>query len=496
MALATTGLFSFGMLLFISTLSLLCAFIFRRTKASLPLVFSCVVLIAAIRFLVGSSALSERDTVRLVPQLPIENMQCIGRISQSPAFYAYRSGTSGIWVFSVKCEGLKLADIWTQHRGQIEVRISGVEGNTKFRMGERIWLSGKLLKKDYPGGEPIEIVVKRGEDWEILKPSFGFSPLVIGQRLREAASQTLSNGVENHPTQLAVLKALLLGYRKAIPEETYDQFRRTGTLHIFAISGLHVGIVALLLVAVLKAMGVPRDWWGVWLIPLLLFYVCSTGMKSSALRALTMATIYFIAPLFRRKPDVPNAVAFAAILLLWIHPTEILSAGFIFSFTVVSFLVMVFAILPRQIITGGSGWTRPFRAYFASLVITSMAASIASAPLAALFFGSFAPISLVGNLIVVPLTFCIVLCGWLSIVFPFVAEIFNHAAIVFINGLLGTVSTLGNLPGAYWYVTPPSLLAVLFWYVGWISIFTHARSRQERLYTLILVGLAVGLVLI
>jgi competence protein ComEC len=330
----------------------------------------------------------------------------------------------------------------------------------------------------------------------VLASSLWLAPVTGGQRLRERASVSLSAGIENKPNQLGVFKALLLGYRKAIPPEIYAQFRRTGTLHIFAISGLHVGIVGLLIVAVLKAIGIPRGWWGVWLLPLLLFYVCSTGMKSSALRAWTMAAVYFLAPLFHRKPDVPNAVAFAAILLLWINPLNILSAGFIFSFCVVSFLVMVFSIIPRHIITGENLFFRPVRAYGASLLITSLAAFIASAPLAALFFGSFSPVSLVGNLIVVPLTFCIVLCGWLAIVMPAVAEVFNHAAVVFINGLLSTVGAFSEWPGAHWYVPPPPLLAVLFWYVGWIAIFTHARTRQERSHLLILVGLAVVLTMI
>ena len=242
---------------------------------------------------------------------------------------------------------------------------------------------------------------------------------------------------------------------------------------------------------ILKAAGVPRDKWGLWLLPLLLLYVCSTGMKSSALRAWTMAAVYFLAPLLRRKPDVPTAVAVAAILLLWLKPTEILSAGFIFSFIVVSFLVMAFAALPRHWVVGGEGGWRWGRTYAISLVVTSAVAFIASVPLAALFVGNFSPVSLFGNLIVVPLTFCIVLSGWLSMLLPFASEVLNHAALVFINALTGSVEWLAGLPVSNSAVAPPSLLAVLLWYVGWILCFVHARTAWQRVRALGWVVLAV-----
>ena len=140
-------------------------------------------------------------------------------------------------------------------------------------------------------GNPIELHVpadssaKKNSSFKYPVSSFEtlsgpprYSPVVRGQRLREAAAQTLSNGIGKHPGQLAVYKALLLGYRKAIPPEIHQRFKRTGTLHIFAISGLHVGIVGLLITVVLKTIGIPRDRWGLLLLPLLLGYVMDTGM--------------------------------------------------------------------------------------------------------------------------------------------------------------------------------------------------------------------------
>jgi len=480
MVLAATGLFPLGVLLCVNLFCLMLSVIFRRTKTSTLLAFCCIALLSSVRFMLSASPLSEVEINRMLPELPVANIQLIGRIAGSPEYYAYRSGSHGSWVLPVKCEGIKTSNGWMRRSGRMQIRISDAAPDINIHRGERIRFDGTLHKRDYPGGEPIVLEVRDSNGWHILSEPPLLSPAIWGQRLRERAARTLSNGIETHSDQLAVFKALVLGYRKAIPPEIHAHFAQTGTLHVFAISGLHVGIIGLLIIIVLKTMGVPRDWWGVWLLPLLFIFVSSTGMKSSALRALTMAAIYFLAPIFRRKPDVPNAVAFAAILLLWLYPLEILSGGFIFSFTVVSFLVMVFAAIPRQIISARNGMFRSARTYVASLVVTSMAAFIASVPLTALFFGSFSPVSLFGNLLVVPLTFCIVLCGWLSILIPIAADIFNHAAVVFIKGLLGTVGKLAAWPGAHWQVPVPSLLAVLFWYVGWIYLFTHARTAQQR----------------
>jgi len=614
MAGAATGLFSFGVLFFAALFCILLAGLLFRTKASGLLVFCCVALVAACRFVVAALPLSEAEINRLQPQLPLENVQLVGRVLDPPEYHAYRSGDLGVWVVPFGCEGVKFSSSpqdgggtyrrlsacperghganlsintfnstrppstsnsstvsrngpdpkgsrspaivrgevsranssnpWKKYRGRIQVRVTGTPPGESFWQGERIRFSGTLRKRDFPGGDPVELVVsapaaapqpqlifttearstiiisaslcplaqrvvkknccakgiepsgKESSGWDILSGPPRFSPVIWGQRLREAAAQTLSNGIESHSAQRAVYKALLLGYRKAIPPEIHQRFKRTGTLHIFAISGLHVGIVGLLITIVLKTIGIPRDRWGLWLLPLLLAYVVATGMKSSALRALAMAAVYFLSPLFRRKPDVPVSIAFAVLLLLFFKPLEIRSAGFIFSFTVVSFIVMVFAGVPKGFVFHGAGWVRAIRAYVASLGITSVAAFIASVPVTALFFGSFATVSLFANLIVVPLTFCIVLSGWLSIILPVASEIFNHAALVFINGLLGTAGALAGLPGAHVHMPPPPLTALLFWYCGWIHLFVHARTARQRTASFVLVFLSIALTLL
>ncbi len=492
MMMGATGLFSFGFLFVAAGLLFLLAGVFFRTGASTLLIFSCVMLVAACRFAAVSAPPTATDIERLLPRLPRSPVQLIGRVAGTPEFYVYGSGDRGSWTFPFDCEGINSSDDWKTCRGRIQVSISGGHSSMGFRRGERIHFSGELRTRKFPGGEPIELSLSASRGWNVLDEPPRFLPVAWGQKLRASAAQTLSNGIEEYSAQLAVYQALLLGYRKAIPPETHQLFRRTGTLHIFAISGLHVGIVGMLIIVVLQATGLPRDRWGYGLLPLLLFYVAVTGMKSSALRAFTMAAVYFLSPLFRRKPDVPSSIAFAAILLLLINPLEIRSVGFIYSFTVVCFIVMVFSAIPQGFVFRGEGWRRAVRAYVLSLGGTSVAALIASVPLTALLFGTYSTVSLFANLVVVPLTFCIVLSGWLAILIPPAAELFNYAALVFINAQLGTVAAVGGLPNAYGFIAPPPLTALLFWYAGWIALFT---TRQRKFaYGLIALSIVTALI--
>jgi ComEC/Rec2-related protein len=491
MLLAAAGIARIEHLLSVALVLLIISALLIRLPVSGVLLFGCVALVAACRFMVCADPVSAAAVERLQPQLPLKEVQLVGRLVRTPDYHPYRSGHAGAWVLSIACEGMQRKKGWETCSGRIQVRITNARADAAFQRGERILFRGTLRPRDFPGGDPVELAVFASDGWRRLSDPPRFSLSARGQRLREAAARRLSVGMQEHPDPLAVYKALLLGYRKAVPHAIYRRFRQTGTLHIFAISGLHVGIVGLLITVLLKAMGMPRDRWALLLLPLLLAYVTATGMKSSALRALAMAAVYFLAPLFRRRPDVPVSIAFAALLLLWWKPMEILSAGFIFSFVVVTFIVMAFSAVPDNRIFRGTGRGSRVRTYAASLCITSVAANIASAPLTALFFGTFSPVSLIGNLAVVPLTFCIVLSGWLSILIPPASEIFNYAAWVFINALLGITRWLAALPGAYRAVPPPPLTALLFWYAGWIKLLVHARTPRRRAAAMALVSLAV-----
>lgn len=318
--------------------------------------------------------------------------------------------------------------------------------------------------------------------------------------VRRRAAAFLQLGVNAFPEQTQLLHAMLLGYRQAIPPDLYRIFTRTGTLHIFAISGQHVVILAAIFIAGLKIFGVIRPRWGLFLLPVLFLYIFTTGLQPSALRALAMAAIFFIAPLADRRPDAPTSIALATILLLAFWPSSIGDPGFLLSFVVVCGLIMVGGWATRQI--NGfrlAGWDVPLQQLSEShpaaallrsiglLMLTSLAAWLFSAPITAWFFNTISPVALVGNLAVIPLTFMIMLAGCLALLggvlfLPAAAALFNQANLLFISLLIWIVRRLAELPGACWAVRAPSAPATGLWYAGLILFFTGpVRWRRGAL---------------
>lgn len=142
------------------------------------------------------------------------------------------------------------------------------------------------------------------------------------------------------PGNAAILAAFTAGYRYGLAPETVDTFLRSGTIHVFAISGLHTGIVAGILTVLLLLLRVPFRFRYMALPVLLGAYVFVTGGAPSATRAWLMVTVYCLAHALFRPIRPLQAVSLAALILLAWNPLNLLSTGFQFSFTIVGFLLV------------------------------------------------------------------------------------------------------------------------------------------------------------
>lgn len=326
---------------------------------------------------------------------------------------------------------------------------------------------------------------------------------------RHAARLYLHAGLDESGKTATVLDALLLGYRRQMGYHMTDQFARTGTIHIFAISGLHVGIIALLMASVLKLLRVSRTHWGLVMTPVLVFYVMATGAKPSAVRACLMASIYVMAPLLKREADALSALAAAALVIVAVDPTDLLNVGFILSFSVVAGLILLFPIVWRVCAKGikmlcnraeeeelakdamfmpaakdlsGSKGTRsgPLR-YLASVSVLTICAWLVSTPLTAYYFERFTPVSLVTNMFAIPLTFVIVLLGCLSILlgavwFP-LAVLINKVNALSVWMLLTVTGLADSIPGSCIAVPSFPAWAVWLWFAVLAAVAFLVRAH-------------------
>lgn len=450
-----------------------CRYIYRPS-AAVQIYLICGLLAGAYSSIVGAPAAAR--SVLSCAEVSSREQQLIGIVSDDPAV----SQEDGSVSFLFRVQKVLYDSHWTPADASLKVYLKNIDQSVQF--GETWRLRGRVSLYEKPRSEAdgfMSVPENSGIRMCAAKPSL--MSLCYGARRR--AAEILCSGTSAFPERNRLLRALLLGYRQAMPPDLYQLFSRTGVLHIFAISGLHVGVMAALLIAGLKLAGLQRPLWGWLLIPALFFYILSTGMKASALRAFTMAAIYFAAPLAGRRPDAPSSVALAAIALLLINPSNITDPGFQLSFVVVCGILMMHSWVSQKI--DGlrfAGWDRPLRQLSGPhpaagllrsaglLMITSLAAWLFSAPITARFFNTLSPVALVGNLAVIPLTFMIMLTGSLALlsgaVFLPAAQLFNLANVQFIRLLIWIVRRLSEIPGAGVPVRMPSGWVTGLWFAG------------------------------
>ncbi|MBQ9344340.1 MAG: ComEC/Rec2 family competence protein [Kiritimatiellae bacterium] len=297
---------------------------------------------------------------------------------------------------------------------------------------------------------------------------------------RRACRRVLSRGVEDQQPGAAMVQALLLGYRQDIPEPLREDFSATGTIHIFAISGAHVGIICSFLLVLMKICCIPihRRLW--FLVPILAIYVVMTGASASAVRAAIMLGCLHAAPAIRRRPDAPSALALAAFFILLVSPGDLANMGFILSFAAVGGILAlqpIFARLAARLLPGDPWRARPPRsdrddarplwAFPVDSFVLGLSVWVATAPLTLYFFNLVSPVAPLLNLLVIPAAYFILLGGVLallaSVIHPVLALPFVQSSTTLANLLARVVRWASDLPGGHFYAPSSSLFFLVLW---------------------------------
>lgn len=295
------------------------------------------------------------------------------------------------------------------------------------------------------------------------------------QRLEQARllfSDILGRGLERRPEIAALLRAMVLGQKHELATDRKELYLQSGTMHLFAISGLHVGVIALavdcvlgLLAGVLRLPAWARMVAGT---GLLWLYVQITGASPSAVRAFVMVTFLLAAWRLRLPGGSVAALTASAVLVLLIQPLQLFTASFQLSYGIVAALLWLsvplqeaaarrwrlFAWLPRD------AWTRWHRAadgawrFVLGLGCMGLAATLVSMVAGVMFFGLFTPLSFLANLVLVPLAGLVLSAGFVSLVcgmagLGVVAAFFNRAAGVVLWFMDSVAGGAARLPGAF-----------------------------------------------
>jgi ComEC/Rec2-related protein len=320
-----------------------------------------------------------------------------------------------------------------------------------------------------------EIRTRFATDCRIESHGHGNPAQAFAFRTARWIQRQLRLDLEDSPEISDLIASMVLGLRGETPEDMKALFQRTGTMHLFAVSGLNVAMLAAIVLGLLRPFAVRRGVAVFVIVPILLGYALVTGLTPSCVRATIMATLVLLGHVFDRRALPLNSLGAAAFFILAWHTEQLFSPGFQFSFVLVITIVWLAVKIQRRIEPLGEPdaflpkelWSWPQRVrmrcvgHFAAIMGVTIAAWLGSTPFTAGYFHLFSPSALLANLAAVPLAFVVLLLGLASVIF---APIWQTGVILCNNAnwfcaklLLYVLKLFAVVPGSYVYVETPRL---------------------------------------
>ncbi len=332
---------------------------------------------------------------------------------------------------TLELESLTIGDHRVSSRHRLPCFINQPTNDLGY--GSRIHFTGLLYPLEEPrspggfdarafyfrdSGSLARLEIREGDRFSVVPGKAGSSLVRFAVTLRSRLEEALLAGIPPSDEPYARLIAgMTLGARENSPEELEEHFRTSGTLHLFAVSGMHVGVVAGLVMGLLYLLRVPRAASVVVTIPIVLFYAVLTGLSPSAVRAAIMLAAFLAAYSFRERAQLINSLGFAGLILLLIDTQQLFLPGFQLSFLVVlfialftsairNFLVKPFLtdpFIPRSLVPFSRRSIDRFTQVIAASLAVSVASWLGSLGLLVWHFQSVSLIGIVANVLMVPL---------------------------------------------------------------------------------------------
>jgi len=307
---------------------------------------------------------------------------------------------------------------------------------------------------------------------------------------------------KNAPSpQREIIEAMTIGNQNEIPADVRDHFNKTGTSHILSISGLHIGMVAatsfLIVFFILKSSEYLMLRFNILKVAsaaafiMILFYALIAGMGVTVTRSALMALIFLVALFAGKQKDLYNALILAGLFILAVSPEALFDISFQLSFMAVLALVYIVPrcsnLFPRQADSLPPGVQRILRHLYLS-VIVCIAATIGTMPLIMYYFNRVSAVTILANLIAVPLlgTLTLAICMFfiLTAFFsPAVAGFAIKVAAFFTQISVTVIDKLASLSWSSFAVGKPTLAEIIFFYLFillFIRLADEIKNRKEN----------------
>ncbi|HZK71477.1 MAG TPA: DNA internalization-related competence protein ComEC/Rec2 [Clostridia bacterium] len=211
------------------------------------------------------------------------------------------------------------------------------------------------------------------------------------------------------PRTIALLKGILIGDTSDLDEETKKSFSDSGIAHIMSVSGTNITFLLIPLVFLFKKSRVHKKVYSLLIVIFLILYAFITGFSPPVARAVIMASVLLVAPLFNREADTYTALAFSAILIILLNPYTLLGASFQLSFAATLAILLFYKKIK------GAVSKKIHNGIISSNMAATLSAQLGILPLSAIYFSNISIIGVLTNLLVMPLIPLISILGYIMI---------------------------------------------------------------------------------
>ncbi len=389
------------------------------------------------------------------------------------------SGYSKRLSFVLNLREIKETDDWQSVSGKVLVNLFQ---DLPLKYGDEMVLTGKLhypfefsqdrkfSYRQYLKRQGILYIFSVKKDSPVALLAHDKGNWLLGKLYwaRSSASCLLAKSLG--PPEASLMQAMLLGERLNIPATLKEVFAQTGTAHILAISGLNVGIVVMVLFLLLRMIpSVGFLTYGLTILFVAL-YVLLTGASPSVVRAGIMSIVFLGSFVIERETHSINSLAFAAFLILLLDPQNIFDIGFQLSFISVLAILIFYPLLMASVKPLLKRYPQKVFKFALETFFVSLAATLGVAGLLAYYFEIVTPVSLLANMIVVPLSTLATILGIGLLLCGGGIPFFATCIAFVLNLMVWFMALFQKLPLAYYYFQDVNICSVVSYYCAVVAL--------------------------